>query len=238
MKVELTNFFLHPLHKSHAPVTKVLSVITLVALSALSFGFYLIAFAVGHICERHEVKQVKPPQLDPICEQLEVTQIKLPQPLSERLVHIKEKQADHLGKLEAMVAKGKYFWKHLQAHTVHENSGFDWWMFPVDRPSASHGPKYVVNLEEIERLKLDPEFMANYRKGVVLVAKSWGWDLEKNVDVTNEFQFWAGYDVRLGKMLQSLKLFGQDDLRTNLVGFIDKHELRKGLESWIHPYLQ
>lgn len=148
---------------------------------------------------------------------------------------LKLKQAEHLKKLEGLASKG--LWEHLQKETLHPDSGFDWFMFPIDRSSKGQGLLYTVDNEAIAKLLKDEKFVNNYRQGVALIAKSWGWDLTNRVDHTNAACRWVGYDVRLGKMLHSLQLFKQKDLHENLVYFVDKHKLRPSLESWILPYL-
>ncbi len=151
------------------------------------------------------------------------------------LASLKRKQQEHLCKLEMLANKGE--WQHLQTHTSHIDSGFDWWMFPVNRASASYGDEYNIGLDDVETLKKDAEFMKNYRDGVVLVAKSWGWDLVGNTDISDTEKRWVNYSVRLGKMLQSLTLFKQKDLHDSLVHCVQKANIRHTLDSWILPYL-
>lgn len=159
----------------------------------------------------------------------------------DRLIHnhktalIKNKLEDHLKKLQAL-AESKQ-WMHLQLHTDHPDSGFDWWMFPIDRASTHYGDQYQVTQCEIEMLKNDASFMKCYRLGVILVAKSWGWDLEQRKDAANRLQKWAHYQIRLGKMVASLKLFKQDDLRSAITEIIDQKNLRHSLEPWIQQLL-
>ncbi|MBM3191462.1 MAG: hypothetical protein FJZ63_02245, partial [Chlamydiae bacterium] len=85
------------------------------------------------------------------------------------------KQEAHLKKLQSLAREG--LWKHLQRHTEHADSGFDWWMFPVDLPSRMQGERYTVDRQAISLLQSNPTFMDNYRQGVLLIAESWGWDL-------------------------------------------------------------
>ncbi|HEV7737353.1 MAG TPA: hypothetical protein VGO47_08310, partial [Chlamydiales bacterium] len=92
------------------------------------------------------------------------------------------------------------------------------------------GKRYTVNSSDILRLTSDPEFMHAYRKGVCLVAKSWGWDLEHKRNVTTNTQCWTGYTIRLEKMLYSLRLFGQNDLRKTLSQFVTERNIP--LNSW------
>ncbi|HEX2582895.1 MAG TPA: hypothetical protein VHL30_02130 [Chlamydiales bacterium] len=214
MKIECYKFFFHPLNSEFSTTTKALALITAIALTAISLGGYLALVAFV----RWNEKSVQPV--------LSHGSARCP-----KLEHLKAKQAEHLAKLQ------KLPWRHLQTHTSHPDSGFDWWMFPIDRVSQGQGDKYQVNKAEIAALKKDPEFMQNYRTGVILVAKSWGWDLETGQDVTNEEQRWMGYQVRLGKMLHSLVLFDQNDLHQALVQCIDRAELRPSLLEWVQTYL-
>jgi hypothetical protein len=110
-------------------------------------------------------------------------------------------------------------------------------MFPIDRASAGYGDRYRVNKNDIDMLMGDPVFMKNYREGVCLVAKSWGWDLAQRKDVATEVQKWMNYQVRLGKMLDSLRLFRQDDLRIVITDFIDRKNIKPSLEPWIQQLL-
>lgn len=148
---------------------------------------------------------------------------------------LKRKQSMHLAKLKVLAQQGH--WEHLQTHTGHPDSGFDWWMFPIDRPSLGQGSSYEVTKYDVEVLKGDSEFMNNYREGVIIIAKSWGWDLAHHRDISSEKQRWTGYQVRLGKMLHSLKLFGQKDLHDSLRRFVEENKLVDSLESWILQYL-
>lgn len=152
-----------------------------------------------------------------------------------KVTRLKKKQQEHLLKLTALAERGE--WEHLQMHTAHPDSGFDWWMFPIDRPSRGHGNEYQMSLKEIQVLKSDPLFMKNYRAGVVLVAKSWGWDLENRKEISNVVQKWTNYQVRLGKMLDSLRLFKQDDLRAALTDLIKQQGLTHTLEPWVQKLL-
>lgn len=212
------DFFFHPFHKDHSGRDRLVSIITSVALSILTCGVYAAVFCLVQIAERFSIEGTNEGM----------------QKINKVYIGndaLKAKQKNHLAKLEALVKDGH--WEHLQKHTDHPFSGFDWWMFPTDRASLGQGSKYQVCLRDITSLKKDQEFMDSYRKGVVLVAKSWGFDLENKKDVTSSSQKWVGYNVRLGKMLYSLKLFNQTDLFNNLVYFIDKKGLRSKLDEWI-----
>lgn len=147
-----------------------------------------------------------------------------PQPIkdlkeSPKIRDIKEHHARQLAQFE-MWAKNQEWSKIHQAH-------YDWWMFPVDRPSRGHGDRFALSQEEIEVMKKDPDFMRDYRRGVVLVVKAWGWDLEKDQAIVNpqysQGQKWNGYGVRLAKMSDSVRLFGEWGLHTKLKKFFKEH---------------
>lgn len=226
MEIKAYNFFFHPLSKTHSKSTKACSIVTNVALSVFSGGIYLLVFGIVRASEK------------PLKIKHKITPAKTLKPSPKGFVGcpaLKNKQKEHLHKLKTLAAQGH--WQHLQTHTAHPDSGFDWWMFPINRASAGFGDAYNIGERDIEALKNDPEFIKNYREGVILVAKSWGWDLENNRDVANNSQAWTGYQVRLGKMLQSLTLFGQKDLHNRLVGIINQKGIAPTLEPWIQGYL-
>lgn len=106
-------------------------------------------------------------------------------------------------------------------------------MFSVERPSRTYGDRFTVNAEDVKTLKADPKFMESYRKGIMLVALSWGRDLKTGADCTNDMQKWTGYNVRLGKMLESLTLFDQIDLKQTLVRFVKEKISLESLDRWI-----
>lgn len=238
MKVDAYNFFFHPLHTDHSNEVKGLSVVTNIILTALTNGLYLLVLGAVHMREwvmgqgdsatdakaKKAFDKVFPPGT-------------LADPANDIFVGLhalKKKQKEHLAKLERFASIGA--WKHLQRHTANPDSGFDWWMFPTTRPSSTHGKKYALSPRYIQALQNDPAFMASYRKGVILVAKSWGWDLLNDRDLDNPALKWDDYPVRLGKMLQSLTEFGQKDLHDTLVDFIVEHRI--SLPSWVKNYMK
>ncbi len=104
-------------------------------------------------------------------------------------------------------------------------------MFPTDHPSQVYGDRFVINEEDVERLLANPVFMRNYREGVVLVAKSWGWDLETGISHKTPTREWTGYQVRLGKMIHSLTLLKQDDLKKSLINFLEEEEIIPSIKN-------
>ena len=153
---------------------------------------------------------------------------------------VKAKNAEQVQLFEEWAEKKD--WKTFKP----EHSHYDWWAFPITKSSASYGDEYALNAMEIQYLKRDKEFMRHYRKGVELVVKSWGWDLRKNAPVPKKErtadQLWTGYGVRLGKMADSLKLFGEKDKYRRLQRFFDKVCVPLGkdkhpLEAWVYTHL-
>jgi hypothetical protein len=228
MEITVTRFLFHPFHEEHTVCQKTTSVITNIALAAMTAGLYLVGFALFHLFEWSSVKQLSLNEAIPIPAPLQAIN-------ETKAQRVKAKQADHLAKLTALARNDG--WQHIQRHTNRSESGFDWWMFPTDRPSAGFGDHYQVNAADIQTLRLDPVFMKSYRAGVILVAASWGWDLDQLTDLTNHSLRWTNYQVRLGKMLDSLRLFGQDDLRLAITHFVDLKGIRFTLEPWIQNLL-
>jgi hypothetical protein len=97
----------------------------------------------------------------------------------------------------------------------HENH-YDWWAFPIDRPSAK-GFRYSISDEVRLELLEDSVFIEQLRECSRLLFLSWGWDVEaqKLVSRPSEAQTWAMSPVRLNKCNRSLKLFKQTDLVTS-----------------------
>lgn len=86
---------------------------------------------------------------------------------------------------------------------------YDWWLFPIDQPSRL-GFAYTVYENEIQNLKLNPQFIENLKLGTKLLLLSWGWNLEKEERIANPDpnQTWQNWPIRLYKCAQCLALFG------------------------------
>ena len=117
---------------------------------------------------------------------------------------LKPHHQKQLDKFEAWASRGEWLLFH-QAH-------YDWWMFPIDRPS-SYGFMWVVYEGDICELKKDAGFMQHFRRGLELVALSWGWDIQNATEISapQSHQLWHEWPVRLFKMALSAKLFGEID---------------------------
>lgn len=97
------------------------------------------------------------------------------------------------------------------------SSHYDWWAFPIDQKS-SYGLMWTVYEGEITELKMDSSFLEGYRRGVTLVAASWGWDLANQSHLVDPKpgQSWHRWPVRLYKAVYSVKLFSYLDLFESL----------------------
>jgi hypothetical protein len=116
---------------------------------------------------------------------------------------LKARHATQIDEFEAWAAAGD--WR------VFHREHYDWWAFPIDRPS-SQGPRWVVSPDEAAELRGDPAFWTRYERGLKLVAASFGWDLGRASRITapQPGQGWHDWPVRLHKMARSARLFGAD----------------------------
>jgi len=103
----------------------------------------------------------------------------------------------------------------LSFHSNH----YDWWAFPIDKPS-SYGFSYTVFADEINQMKKDEGFMRRHRIGAGFLLLSWGWSLDnepvKNPEVN---QTWANWPIRLAKCARSMWLFGQEQQYESCVAY-------------------
>ena len=135
---------------------------------------------------------------------------------SEKVKEIKYQLKGQLAKFEEWASRSD--WKRFHRRNEH----YDWWAFPVEKSSLGYGEKYAISRQDVAQLKKDPEFMRQYRRGVILTVRAWGWDLEKGAFDSNGQQ-WSGPVVRLGKISDSLHLLGEKNLHKNLKFFYNNH---------------
>lgn len=231
MKLEqVYNFFIHPFSDNHSTSTKIFSSLTILACGILLSPVFFTLVKLFHLegrpiavkNEENKMTRLRETHLDK----------EKPNPDRTKIELIKEKHTEQFKKFEEWVNRGD--WKMFSP----EYSHYDWWMFPITRPSQ-HGTTYSLSKEEIETLKKDSGFMQQYRKGVEWVVLSWGWDLHAKCRVKNATpkQAWTGYGVRLGKMADSLYLFCEKDLYTKLQEFFKEVCLtqieRYPIDSWV-----
>ena len=126
--------------------------------------------------------------------------------LGGKILNEKRKQAQQLQQFEKHARDGN--WGEI--HSAH----YDWWMFPINKTSASYGDAYYFPNKALEELRKDKEFMDSFRRGVELEALAWGWSIKRNapVAVPGKDQRWTGYGIRLAKMADSLWLLGEFEM--------------------------
>ena len=236
MKIEDAHqFIFHPWSEDHSLGTKIAATVADITLSIFTVGLFLIPFIYYQWNDR-EVTVVKTPT--PASAKAQET-LRKPDPspsslttnshLSPKAKAVKEKQAWQLDQFEQWAKAGQ--WNKI--HSAH----YDWWMYPIDKSSGKHGVTYQLNSNEIMTLKSDPEFMNNYRRGVVLGAKAWGWDVLgcKPIENPTKDQKWQDWNVRLGKMADSLHLFGEEDLRQSMRKYVQDNHLY--IDNWVLRHL-
>lgn len=119
-------------------------------------------------------------------------------------------------------------WANNHQWNQFHDSHYDWWAFPIDKPS-SHGYAWTVYDGEVAQLRSQKPFVNRYLLGVELVAASWGWDVRrrKSINEPREEQHWNDWPVRLYKAAQSTKLFGFHDFHLSLKDYA-KRLIRSG----------
>lgn len=168
-------------------------------------------------------------------EDLETLQTSYASQSSSKLEALKEKQVSELIKLRRCAKENN--WAPLQSHShcdpfdpsfsidsISLNyEDFDCWMFPTDKKDLIYYTTYQLSPQDIASLKKDPIFMKNYREGMILIARSWGWDLKtgKPIENPHKDQKWTKFsEGRLINMFKSLYLFDQADLIDQLEVFL------------------
>ncbi|ADI38712.1 putative uncharacterized protein [Waddlia chondrophila 2032/99] len=223
-------FIFHPWSSNHSLKKQISATIVDIALTIFSGLLFLIPFAYFQWKDRHVKVVYSSTATSKSAEKILKSSKEPSQKLSPKAQKVKNKQYWQLKQFEKWAAEGQWNKIH-QAH-------YDWWMYPISRSSQGQGTTYAVNSKEIAELKADQEFMQNYLRGVELGAKAWGWDihLKKPVDHPSKDQKWQNWDVRLGKMADSLHLFGQHELRDSMRTYALNKNLT--LEEWVWKTLE
>lgn len=229
---EIYYFLFHPLSDSHSTPKKFLASVTVVAITILTAFTFLIPFIYFNLKDR-KIQQISGPTKETQIVGEILPKVESQKPIT-KVNKIKVKHEEYLKFFKNCEAEKK--WGEI--HSAH----YDWWMFPIDNKSGGRINEYTVSESDIKELKNDPEFMKNYLKGVELVVRAWGWELldEKAAENRTPEQKWTGWDVRLGKMADSLKLFEQDVYHEKLRIFAEQAILKKNynLESWVIDHLK
>ena len=229
---KIYTFLFHPLAEEHSTSIKILAVVTDIALSIFTGGLFLLALGMIQLKDRDIEIQRQSTPASTIAKKvlMENAGVSI-SPAEKKAKTIKDKQAEQLKQFEAWAAKND--WQTFHA------SHYDWWMFPITRDSQGQGNTYTLDAESTRLLKNDPEFMQNFRRGVELVARSWGWEV-KNSQLTDHptaDQKWANWPVRLGKMADSMKLFDQKDDLESMKNYAIQHTPYQSFEGWIKKAL-
>lgn len=97
---------------------------------------------------------------------------------------------------------------------------YDWWAFPIDKPST-YAFAYTVYSDEIAQMQQDSAFMQRHRRGAQLLLLAWGWDCAARAAVSDPApgQAWAHWPIRLAKCARSMWLFGQAEELTSVVEY-------------------
>lgn len=243
MKVEPYNFFFHPLHNEHTQEVTALSLMTNLVLTVLSNGWYLLIVGAVHTREcvmTHEkANEATDAKAKRTFDKVFPPETRKTEDSDDKFVGLQafiDKHKDCLEKLKRHGEQGN--WKHLQTHTGHPDSLHDWYMYPIDRASRTYGEKYRVTSRYRMALQNNPEFMSDYRDGLILGAKSFGFDIVNGRDFDAPSLKWRGHIIRLAKMLQSAREFGQKDLHDSLVDFVYAHHLDQEMRPWMRKYLR
>jgi len=99
---------------------------------------------------------------------------------------------------------------------------YDWWMFPINKPSGGMGAAYTCYATELMELQKDAEYMQEWREGVRMLCFCWGWDVERAREIprkdrrVEDGQCWQQWPVRLYKATLSAQLFGESALFRSL----------------------
>jgi hypothetical protein len=123
-----------------------------------------------------------------------------------------ERHAAQVAQFEQWAADGNW-------QAFHDNH-YDWWAFPIDKPS-SYAFAYTVYSDEIAQMRQDEAFMQRHRLGAQLLLLSWGWGVLAGAVVSDSApgQAWANWPIRLSKCARSMWLFGQDEQWGSAVEF-------------------
>lgn len=123
----------------------------------------------------------------------------------EDFVGLENLVAKHNEQIKAFVS-----WAESQRWDMFHSGHYDWWAFPIDRPS-SLGFSYTLDEQSTALLRHDEAFLARHKLGCTLVLLSWGYSVETGEFVSDpaEHQAWARWPIRLEKCARSMALLNQ-----------------------------
>ena len=138
------------------------------------------------------------------------------------LSKLKLKHKSQLDKFEQWNKKGEY-------KKFGPCNHFDWWAFPINSDSGK-GYMYTVFQDEVNELLNDVEFVKNYKRGVELMVRSYGYDIINKLYLNEKNMGYRNYDIRLRKIGQSLLVFQQVDYFKSLNEFVTHLETNEGFK--------
>lgn len=124
-------------------------------------------------------------------------------------------------------------WADNENWSEFANSHYDWWTFPIDKPSVMYDGIYTIKSEdELNNLKNDEEFILRIKEASKFVLQSWGWNIDENQLVVDR---WKSYKnpTRLYKIGRCLKLFELNNYFKSLKKFAETIEAQGVLKLWI-----
>jgi hypothetical protein len=82
----------------------------------------------------------------------------------------------------------------------------------------------ALDTDDVDKLKMDQEFMANYLRGVEILFLAYGWNLKECCLVSSpaKGQSWQNYPVRLFKCVKSLKIFDCTEVLASARLYVEK----------------
>lgn len=89
-------------------------------------------------------------------------------------------------------------------HNFGPDEHFDWWAFPLDRDSNSHGDVFNV-APAFDELSQNQVFLTSVLENAEHLAFGWGWDLRAGERIANRAH---RYGIRISKCGESLGLWG------------------------------
>lgn len=111
-------------------------------------------------------------------------------------------------------------WSNLVKWDNFHSNHFDWWVFPINE-SSRYNKLFSVPNQNIQCLKENLNFLADYRELAGNVYLSWGWNLTslEPLKESSVHQAWNNNSIRLYKSIKSFSLFAQIDLLRSALQF-------------------
>ena len=109
---------------------------------------------------------------------------------------------------------------------------YDWYTFPIDKPSLSCSSKYCVRTKLLlDHLRGEHRFLSNIKKATELVLFAWGWSIRDNQLLVNRWENNKN-PTRLYKIGRCLKLFDLHDHYDSLIIFAKTVNATGVLSMW------